>query len=212
MINKKKLKIKKFELPKNGDLSAVSIVTDPAIESSYKHFNKEQFDKEYKFSNDEEMILTGPAMRANYKMLRKDKKSGELYMGWFSAEDVKECAKRFFKNGNNTKANFEHGKKFNSDIFCFESWIVRDKDTDAAKAMGFEDYDKDDWFISYQFTDKEDWQYVKDNGFTGFSVEVDAFVYTAVHDNNVIEMVKEITFSNIKDNIKENIIKQLLDI
>ncbi len=212
LINKKKLKSKKFELPPDGDLSAVSIVTDPAIESSFKYFNKEQFQKDYRFSNDDEMILTGPIMRANYKMLRKDKKTGELYMGWFSSEDVKECMKRFFKNGNNRQANFEHKRKFNKEIYYFESFIVRDKDCSEAKAMGFTDYDKDDWFGSCQFTDKEDWQWVKDNGFTGFSVEVDAYVYTAIHDSNIIEMCKEIAFSNMKDNMKESILRQLLEI
>ncbi len=218
LINKKKLKRKQFKIVKDGDCKAVSIVTKPAIESSSQYFNQvqENFKKLYKFSSDEKMQLTGPAMRANYDMVRIDDNE-EYYLGWFSKEQVQSYAKAFFKNGHNTKANFEHQRKFNKNIFAFESWIVEDKAIDKAAALGFKDYEAGDWFITYQFTDIDDWEYAKNNGFTGLSVEVEAAVFSFIENfskEQIQEMkIKEVAFSDeYSDLQKELIIKQILEI
>jgi hypothetical protein len=127
-----------------GELKRISLVSTPAIEEEFLLFSKEL---QFATLDEDKRIVTGPAMRPDIHIPRKDD-AGELYYGFFSQDTVRKAAELFFKkNSNANKTNLEH--EFEVDgVYVYESWIVEDPEMDKAKALGFTDVRKGDWWVS----------------------------------------------------------------
>ena len=181
-IMHKPLKRKRFAArDEKGNLlmtiNATSLVSAPAIEKSAMLFasvNKKVFSKVvFKVSNAEKMEITGVAMTPNKDILRFDEATQEYYNCYFTEQDVEDYAELFMKSAT-LEANFEHNQDtFTKDLMVKESWIVRDPELDATKAMGFTDIVKGDWVLTYKTRNKELWNSIKESNLTGFSVELD---------------------------------------
>jgi hypothetical protein len=241
MINQEILPVREFRIKDEkgfefGDLEAISIVSDPAHETTFQLFNKfkpaelhpncrcEIIDGKIKTEGDacdycksiarnnlnsigEKLQITGAAMVPNKKMLRQDEVTKEYYMGWFSEKTIEDCAKNYFKKGRNRQANLEHLEEFSKDFYVFESWIVNDPENDKANALGFTDIVKGTWFVTYQVSQSK-WNEIKNGGYTGFSVEVDAALFTKEVSENEI---KSIVFNtSMTDEEKELKLRVLL--
>ena len=155
-----------------GDLSMISIVTDPAIEMSFQYFNKQKLVKSnFKVSSEERMEITGPVMIPNKDIIRKDEATGTFFNCYFSEETVRKCMEIYMENCNHIRANFEHATGPISGLFVSQSWIVENPEMDKSKALGFEGVTKGDWFATYKVKSKEAWEIIKNSDFTGFSVE-----------------------------------------
>lgn len=213
-INREKLPTREFRIKDDkgreiGSLDDISVVTDPAIESEFQLFKSADLNYiEFKTSSNEKRQITGPAMIPNKKMLRKDSKTGELYLGWFSEETIVDCAKNYMRRGRNRRGNLEHADDYSKDLYVFESWVVTDPETDKSKALGFKDVVKGTWFITYQVCSQEKWEEIKNGGFKGLSVEVQ----TAMFKEQLIEDdIKAIVFNEtLTDEQKEGMIRDLL--
>ena len=185
-----------------GELKRISLVSQPAIEEDFLLFN--QVELKFKTIDDEKRVLTGPAMRANIKIPRRDE-NGELYYGFFSENTVRKCAERFFKNNSNAnKTNLEH--EFEVDgVFVFESWIVENPLMDKAVSLGFSDIKQGDWFVSMKIDNDTVWNnYLKTGLIKGFSVEVKA------SEVQIFTEMKDILMSDITDDEKYNRLLKLL--
>lgn len=206
MKKDKKKKIKSIEFTfdesKANKLTAISLVTSPAIEKDYKFFNKTVSSK-FKVTNEERQEISGPVMVPNLEIERVDEFTGEKYYCWFSEETIRKCAQFFFKNGLNTKGNFNHNDKFSNELFVFESWIVEDPEKDKSNSLVFEPQIKGTWFATYYVKDKELFNTIKREGLRGFSVEgiweaeaeqrfVNALYSVIEGDYSEQEMIKEI--------------------
>src|SRR6478735_657430 len=103
MIKNKKLYELKLKEKRDG-VYAISLVDDPAIESNFLLFNKEE---PIIFSeNEEQKIITGPALIPDKKILRKYK--NEFFDVVLNKQTIKDTAVKFFKENNkNTITNFE---------------------------------------------------------------------------------------------------------
>lgn len=154
-----------------GDLRRISLVTEPAIDEDFMLFNS--IDLKFKTLNEEKKIITGPAMRADIKIPRKDER-GELYWGFFSKDTVRQAAELFFrKNSNANKTNLEHEFEIDG-VFVFESWIVDNPEMDKSKGLGFS-AKEGDWFVSMKVENDVVWNnYLKTGLIRGFSVEIRA--------------------------------------
>jgi hypothetical protein len=154
-----------------GELKRISLVSVPAIEEEFLLFSKELT---FATLDEEKRIVTGPAMRPEIHIPRKDD-NGELYYGFFSEDTVRKAAELFFKkNSNANLTNLEH--EFEVDgVYVYESWIVVDPNVDKAKALGFSDVRKGDWWVSMKVENDVVWKnYLKTGLIRGFSVEVKA--------------------------------------
>lgn len=199
-----------------GDLRLISIVSQPAIEESFHLFSKE---KKYEFAaiNKEQQMLIGPAMVVNKKIIRYDKKNDEYFNCWFSEETVKKCSELFLKNSNHTKTNLEHGELLKDNqvngAYVSQSWIVNDPEMDTACSYGFKPQ-KGDWYVAFKIENPALWNYIKDNNFTGFSIEgvfYEKFFNVFSDENHVKEKVKSILYAeNLSDLEKEEQIKTFL--
>jgi len=222
MINKEELPTREFKIDDNGkefgSLDAISIVTDPAIESSFQLFNKAKLQH---FTSaplaNEKMQITGAVMIPNKKMLREDPNTKEYFMGWFSEDTIAKCAKNYLRRKKHTQANLEHSEDFSTDFYIMESWLVEDPDNDKANALGFKDLVKGTWFVTYQVKNRETWNTIKDGSYKGFSVEVDAALFSTINqlkddqEEDDVNKIKQIVFSStLTDDDKERLIKAII--
>lgn len=154
-------------IDENGEwLEKISLVELPAIESNFLCFSKEDT---FKFAlEDEQMIVTGPVMIPEKRMLRIDEYGNEYYV-YFSAETIKQAAYRWLQENMNHQFNLEHSKNTNK-VDVIESWIVNDSHNDKAASLGFS-LPKGTWMMSCKVNDDELWQSIKEGEYNGFSVE-----------------------------------------
>lgn len=196
-----------------GDLALISFVSDPAIEQPYQLFNKGyQFAK----TEEEKQLVTGCAMRAGFKILRQDPRTGELFNAVFTAEQVRKCAEVFLSNSNHLQTNLEHGNLLGKNeiegVAVVESWIVEDPENDKAKALGFSDISAGDWYVSFKIKNKAFWDFLKTYK-GGFSIEgiFKERLAAAFSKKSLEEQVEKIAFSpDLTDKQKEKAIAALL--
>lgn len=176
-----------------GELKRISLVSVPAIEEEFLLFSN----KELRFNtlDAEKRIVTGPAMRPDIHIPRRDDNGG-LYWGFFSQDTVRKAAELFFKkNSNANLTNLEHEFEIDG-VYVFESWIVEDPNMDKAKALGFTDVRKGDWWVSMKVENDTVWNhYLKSGLIKGFSVEIKA----AEKDVELISEITNILKSNLND-------------
>lgn len=154
-------------IDENGEwLEKISLVELPAIESNFLCFSKEDT---FKFAlEDEQMIVTGPVMIPEKRMLRIDEYGNEYYV-YFSAETIKQAAYRWLQENMNHQFNLEHSKNTNK-VDVIESWIVNDSRNDKAASLGFS-LPKGTWMMSCKVNDEDLWRSIKEGEYNGFSVE-----------------------------------------
>lgn len=147
-------------------VDAVALVDKPAIERNFLAFGKHTA---FAVGNEEERIITGPAMMADTPIYRNDER-GEYYVV-FDAPTIKQIAQKYFAKGFQNNVNLQHDKgQIVEGVTVFESWIV-DSKRGIAPMKGFEDAPEGSWFISMKVNDDATWQKVKAGEIKGFSVE-----------------------------------------
>ena len=192
-----KYKIKLTE--KVDTLNAIALVEDPAIESNFLFFNKDN-SKLFEFNiNEEKRTLIGAAMIPDKFIYRVDKSLDNKYEYEivFTKEEIKEISKKFINE--EKKFNLLHNNDLVADVELMESWIVEDTDNDKINFYGLKDIPVGSWIIMTKVNNDELWQLVKDRKFNGFSVE-------GFFD---MEKIKEYNFSNIKSIKEENPFKEM---
>jgi len=147
-------------------IEAISIVSDPAIESPFVALKKQEIklaevDKEKK-------ILMGPLLIPDKPIYRKDE-NGEYYI-FFSKETINKASQLFLQNGNQSNATLEHASKITG-LTLVESWIVEDKQKDKTALYGL-DVPVGSWVGSIKVNNDEVWdQYILSGLCKGFSIE-----------------------------------------
>lgn len=168
MINKDNIE-ELFELvlvDEEDGVFANSLVSAPAIERDFVYFNKE-----YTFAavNDEKMLIAGPMLIPNKKILRL-KEDGTPYYVYFKPETIEKVARKFMKNKLLSEVTLEHGNK-TSGVHMVESWIVEHPTKDKSNVYGFT-LPKGSWFAVYSAEENPKvWDRVKSGEFNGFSIE-----------------------------------------
>lgn len=187
-----------------GELKRISLVSVPAIEEEFLLFNSQEV--KFQTIDETKRIVTGPAMRPDIHIPRKDDNGG-LYWGFFSKDTVRKAAELFFKkNSNANNTNLEHEFEIDG-VYVFESWIVEDDNMDKARALGFIDVRKGDWWVSMKVDNDAVWNnYLKTGLIRGFSVEVKA-------QEKEVETLRKISLiieSDIDDDTKFEKLLQLI--
>lgn len=145
---------------------ANSLVAAGAIERDFVAFHKE-----YQFAavNDEKMIVAGPMLIPNKKILRL-KEDGSSYYVYFSPDTIEKLSRKFMKQKLTDQITLEHGNK-TSGIYMIESWIVEHPTKDKSNLYGFT-LPRGTWFALYSVADNPKvWERVKSGEFNGFSIE-----------------------------------------
>ena len=145
---------------------ATSFVDSPAIERDFVFFGKEI---NFQAVNDEKMLVAGPLLIPNKKILRLDG-LGNSYYVYFTPETIEKISRRFMKNKYNDAVTVEHDKKV-SGINLTESWLVEMASKDKSNIYGYT-LPKGTWFGVYDVSgNPKVWEEVKKGIFKGFSIE-----------------------------------------
>ena len=123
------------------------------------------------FSEDDQMIITGPAMVPDLLIPRKDSK-GNIFHVFFSPETVKDIARKFLEESKHNNTDINHDDDIVQENVLLESWIVSDPENDKSNSLGF-NVPKDSWMVSYKINNAETWQKIKSGELSGFSVAGD---------------------------------------
>lgn len=163
----KKLPLIELRINPDDDsfVSAISLVENPAVESSFIAFSNK---KNYQFADDEKRELIGIAMKANTAIYRNDPQIGE-YSVAFSADTIRLIAQTFFQKNLSKAMNLEHSKQ-DAESFIFQSYIV-DSEKGMFAPKGINDANDGDWIVGTKVLSDKVWADVKAGKFTGYSVE-----------------------------------------
>ena len=130
--------------------------------------NEWRYPGTFAFSDDDEMIVTGPAMIPDQLILRKDE-NGNPFHVFFSKDTVKKIAQKFFEYNKQNNTDINHDDDITTNNTLLESWIVDDPKMDKSKAMGFE-VPEGTWMASYKINNEATWNQIKAGELNGFSV------------------------------------------
>lgn len=158
------LPLYQIELGDAEGLTKMSLVDCPAVESNFLAFN-EQHKLNFSY-DDEEHIVFGVALRADYPIYRCDI-NGEYFVN-FSKDVIKQLYEKFMIDSNMNNVNLNHSEDTDG-VYLIQSFL---KDTEKGiSPVGFEDVNDGSWFCAYKILNEDVWQKVKQGEFRGFSVE-----------------------------------------
>lgn len=192
-----------YELVINPDedsfVDAVALVEQPAIESNFLAFSKEQLNLTFT-TDDEEMTVLGAAMIPDQLIYRIDPNRKE-YNVFFSKDTIKQIAQTFFKKGFQKNMNLDHTKT-PAKSYIFQSYIVDEsKGMAAPKNLNIPD---GSWVVAAKVEDPTVWKEIKAGKQKGFSVEgVFEMIENKSEQNIDEEMMKALKLLNSLINKKK---------
>ena len=167
-----------------GDLFAVSLVEDPAIESNFIALSKQK--SSIKLEN-EKRLLIGAALVPN-KPIYRNVNGNEFYIS-FDETTIEKLAQDFLANDYQHNITVDHQEDAN-DIVIVESWI-KTSENDKSVNYGLNE-PIGTWFIGMKVNNDEIWQRVKDGFYKGFSIEAVVGLDELINNNNLqLAMDKE---------------------
>ena len=160
-------KLKTYKVTQDSDVFAISLVDNPAIESTFVYMN-EQKQMNFK-ADDEKHLVYGAVMIPNFPIYRR--LENEEFNVIFPEDTVQKMSQKFLKNGYQHSWTRDHNEEANG-ITVVESWIKTDMGHDKSVAIGL---DKDlpigTWFVGAKIDDVDLWDKVKSGEWSGFSIE-----------------------------------------
>lgn len=149
-------------------VKAIALVDHPAIEMNWMAFAKVQ---QFKTTNAEKKIISGPLMVADQLIYRKDAELGE-YNVMFDAQTIFKIVQKYFRQGNTSDVNMMHNDSMKAKgVYMIESFLI-DKDRGISTPKGFEKLAEGSWFGSFKVDNQQIWDdFIKTGTFKGFSVE-----------------------------------------
>lgn len=187
----------KYYKVSGGDLFAVSLVEDPAIDVNFIALSKDQL--EIKLEN-EKRLLIGPALIPN-KPIYRNVGGREFYIS-FDEETIEKLAQDFLVNDYQHNITVDHSNDID-DVVIVESWI-KTSENDKSNDLGFNE-PIGTWFISMKVNNDEIWQKIKDGTYKGFSIEaivgLDEIITNNVSmDKTFVERLKELIYEALGQN------------
>lgn len=151
----------------------MSLVKDPAVESLFLKFKSEQAQR-FKFSveSEDEHIIYGVAIRADFPIYRNDDQLGEYFIQ-FSKDSVAQIEAEFLKSQH---FNLDHENDTNA-VQVLESFII-DRESGINPAQ-FGDIEDGSWILKCKIHSEDLWKQIKSGEFAGFSIEA-FFSYSRV--------------------------------
>lgn len=157
-------------------VKAISIVGDPAFQSSMITFSKEKpkfialADKKYK------QICAGLSLIPDVPVYRVDEVFGEYY-GYFSKETIEKIVEKYHMEMNMNKLNLDHNDQKFIDAFMIEDYIVDTPQlAEHLKAKGIEHPNiMGAWYTAFKIKDPNTFKSII-NGESGMGFSVEAYL------------------------------------
>lgn len=195
-------KIKKYKVGIDSETEAISMVTEPAIESDFVFLSKDKAIVKEAFSNDEKHMVYGAVLRPDFPIYRNDGEN-EYYLE-FTSESIERMARDYMMNYRQGNVTIQH-EEYANEVFMVESWIKQDMDKDKSVSVGL---DKSlpigTWFCGFYVNNNDVWERIKSGELNGFSVEamIDLEDFAKVKKEDEFEM-NESFWSKLKSIVNE---------
>lgn len=182
----------------------ISLVDCPAVEDNFVAFNKQE---EVKFSilNEEERMVLGVVMRADFPIYRYSENMGEYYIK-YSKETIKEMVEKFLADNNQNKINLMHESGVYQDGVQLVQIFIKNEDK-GISPKGFEHIEDGSLFAQYHIENEEIWEKVKDGTFQGFSLEMYCTIEEEKETKNNFKKIKNMTIEKIKDVLRSLLVE-----
>lgn len=171
-------------------VQAVSLVSDPAIESDFVALKKQKV--ALAVVNDDKHILMGAALIPDKPIFRADDGGG--YHIFFSEKTVRQASELFLKNGLQSESTLEHQVDLQGNTVV-ESWIKEDEIHDKSVKFGI-DAPVGSWIISMKIKDDDVYNLAKSGEIRGFSIE-------GYFADKLVESKKQVTEIDLYNDIME---------
>ena len=195
-------KIKKYKVGIDSETEAISMVTEPAIESDFVFFSKDKDIVKEAFSSDEKHMVYGAVLRPDFPIYRYDGEN-EYYLE-FTSESIERMARDYMMNYRQGNVTIQH-EEYANEVFMVESWIKQDMDKDKSVSVGL---DKSlpigTWFCGFYVNNNDVWERIRSKELKGFSVEamIDLEDFAKVNKEDEFEM-NESFWSKLKSIVNE---------
>ena len=160
-----KMKLVELVIDDDEGVEFVSIVDDPAIESGFQKFKKEDF--KFKIQNKEKRIVSGYFMISDLPILRM--RNDTVFYCVFRRHTIEKIVNKFMKEGLTNQTNLMHDSTAEG-VYIIESLIV-DSERGVSAPENFEKVPNGSWWGSMRVENDDVWKSVLDGTFKGFSVE-----------------------------------------
>jgi hypothetical protein len=193
---------------KQSGVKAISIVDDPAFQSSLIAFDKAKpqfvqfIDTKGK---KKKQICIGLSLIPNVLIYREDDTFGSYY-GFFSAETIEKIVEKYHEEMNTNKVNIGHNSDQYIDAFLVSDYIVDSEEkVQDLKRMGIEHENiMGSWVTAFKIKNEQVFnQIINGSNKTGFSIE-------CYLNRHLVQMHIQINDKKIKQEMKKNN-KTLLD-
>ncbi len=164
------LPLYRVALAEDDGVLRVSLVENPAVESDFEVFRKEEAKRPalYSVQDEDKHLVRGVILRADYPIYRNDGRGG--YYVTFGADVIREAAERYIAAGRANAVDTDHDGKEVDGVQMVQLFI---KDAAAGVAPeGFDDIADGSLFGEYHVTDPDIWDEIKAGTWKGFSVEI----------------------------------------
>lgn len=150
-------------------IANISLVDLPAVESNFLAFGKNKAPQKFTVEDEEQRMILGVLMRADFPIYRYSEDMGEYYLR-FSKESVRIMAEKLFKDGKQNSVNIMHLENSNVDGVNMVQAFIKDEANGISPA-GFEDIEDGSLFAQFKVNNDDIWNEVKEGTFKGFSIE-----------------------------------------
>ena len=143
----------------------ISLVDAPAVLSGWQTFKKVQM---YAVQDEEQRLVRGVVMRADFPIYRVDNKGGEYYI-IYRADTIREMAEKYLAESRQNNVDTMHDGNEVDGVEMVQFFI---KDTSKGiNPEGFDDIADGSLFAEFHVTNDEVWAAIKDGTYQGFSLE-----------------------------------------
>lgn len=144
----------------------VSLVEDPAVESEFLAFNKQE-KLQFQVQSEEQRKVLGVVMVPD-KLIYRETADGMPYYIKYEASTIHQMCEKFFANYNVNNVDTDHSFELVDGVVLTQAFFInREK---GINPKGFEDMPDDTLMFEYHITNDEVWQGIKDGQWKGFSL------------------------------------------
>ena len=144
----------------------ISLVDAPAVLSGWQTFKKAP--QMYAVQDEEQRLVRGVVMRADFPIYRVDNKGGEYYI-IYRADTIREMAEKYLAESRQNNVDTMHDGNEVDGVEMVQFFIK-----DSAKGInpeGFDDIADGSLFAEFHVTNDDVWAAIKDGTYQGFSLE-----------------------------------------
>ena len=195
----------------NLGMTTISFVDYPAVESDWLSFDKQKETVKFSVENEEQRIVMGVVMRADYLIYRRTESGYEYYIT-YSPDTIRLMARKYLKDGFQNNVDLQHDGNL-IDGVEMEEMFIKDSEN-GISPKGFEDISDGSLFARFKVVNDDVWNEIKEGKYNGFSLE--GYFEVEEQDpeqqefNEIMELINKINLNKLYKMSKLNNIKQML--